>query len=159
MKISITHELTVFLIMTALGIFDGILFDVFRVWRKMLSKSFLAVGISDAVCWILAGSAFAFTVWNFADGELRGYIFIGIILGLVLYFLTFSDRNISIITGIFIFFLKIFKFFLKILLTPGRFLYKMILEPVQGFIKRKIYCILKVFNIRNLGIKNDKKTK
>ena len=47
MKISITHELTVFLIMTALGIFEGILFDVFRVWRKMLSKSFLAVGVSE----------------------------------------------------------------------------------------------------------------
>lgn len=159
MKISITHELVVFLSVTLLGILQGCLFDVFRVVRKNTSRSFVCVGITDVIYWLSAGSLFAVFMLFLTDGELRGYMYVGMILGLILYFLLFSDLIISFVTNIFIFFLKFFNFFLKILLTPARFLYKMILVPVSLFFGKvgKVYG--KKCNIRKSGKKDDKKTK
>lgn len=159
MKISITHELIVFLSMTALGLFEGFVFDVFRVVRKNISKTFWKVSITDVVYWFVSGAIFAAAVWKVTNGELRAYMFLGIGLGLIFHFLLLSDLIISIITKIFTLFLKIFKFFLKILLTPTQFLYKMVLKPIIIFLKRKIGCVSKIRNMRKSGIRNDKKTK
>lgn len=156
MKISVTHELVVFLSVTLLGIAEGILFDIFRAVRKNISDSFLAVGISDAVYWLFAVSLFSAAMLRLNNGELRGYVFIGLGLGLLFHFLLFSNLIISIVTEIFLFFLKIFKIFLKILLTPTHFLYKMVVVPIYTFFKA---CIGKISNVRKSGRRNDKKTK
>lgn len=159
MKISITDELMLFLMMTAIGLAEGLLFDMFRAVRKMARKDFFTVGAIDMLYWLAAGGSFAAVCCKTVNAEVRTCCLVGFVLGLIVYFLVFGDGNVSIITEIFIFFLKIFKFFLKILLTPGRFLYKMLLEPLYSLVRGKINCILKIFNIRKLGIKNDKKKK
>ena len=64
MKISITHELIVFLSMTALGLFEGFVFDVFRVVRKNISKTFWKVSITDVGYWFVSGAIFAVAVWK-----------------------------------------------------------------------------------------------
>ncbi len=156
MKISVTHELIVFLSVTMLGLAEGFLFDIFRAVRRLAPKSFLSVGITDVIYWLFALSLFAWAMFWLTGGELRGYMFIGIALGLLFHFLLLSDVIISIVTEIFLLFLKFFNFFLKILLTPARFLYKMVLVPIYSFLKS---IFGKISHVRKSGRKNDKKTK
>lgn len=154
--------------MTVLGAAEGLLFDLFRIVRKNTCKSFLAVGVSDIIYWLLAAFLFAAAVINFTDGELRGYIFIGIALGLIFYFLAFSRMIIIIFMTFISIILKIFKLIFKILLTPVKILYKMLVRPFIRFLKKLFLSIknsiLRIKRFDNIFYrwkprkKNDKKT-
>lgn len=159
MNVSLAYETTVFLSVAVLGISEGILFDIFRVVRRKVSKSFLCVSITDVLYWIFAGSLFAAAMFYITCGELRGYMFAGMILGLILYFLLLSNTIVSIITGIFSLFLKIFEIFFKILLTPTHFLYKMVLMPGTFFLKKIGNGVGKTISILKSGKKNDNEKK
>lgn len=166
MRVSVTQELLIFLYMIALGAAEGLIFDLFRTIRKNIATSFAAVGVSDAVYWIFAAFVFGAVVMNITNGALRGYMFIGIALGLIFYFFLFSRVVIFALMTIISFILKFFKLFLKILLTPVKFLYKMLVNPFIGFIK-VIYAknrfagfkFKKFFPVRKQRQKNDKKKK
>lgn len=159
MGVNVTYELTIFLSVVLLGLLEGVLFDIFRVIRKISSKTFLAVSAVDVLFWFFATGFFAFFMMKLTNGAVRAYMLVGMILGLIFHFLLFSDRIISIITVIFTLFLKIFKFFLKILLTPTHFLYKMVLVLIALFLKRRFLCIGKISSVLKSGKNNDKKTK
>ncbi len=151
-RISVTRELCIFFVMLLLGISEGVIFDIFRMFRKKLPRGFLPAGISDIIYWLFAAGCFFYALWNLTAGELRGYMFIGIALGLIFYFLLLSKTIIFVFTAIFKFFLTIFKLIFKILLTPLAFLYKMLLEPFGRLFKRLFIC-RKKFHIQKRGIK------
>lgn len=141
------------------GMAEGLIFDFFRIIRKKIPKTFLCTGMSDIFFWIISTICFFGTVWNVTEGYLRGYMFVGVFLGLVFYFLLLSKTIIWLFTAVFKFFLTIFKLIFKILLTPFVFLYKMLLGSFIGFWKNLFVCPKKI-NLRKLGNKrNDKKTK
>jgi len=91
MILSMGGQAVTFLAMAAAGAVLGLLFDMFRILRRVfLGHRVVATNIEDAIFWVAATLLiFAFLFdWNF--GALRGYIFMGFILGAVLYFLMFS---------------------------------------------------------------------
>ena len=138
MKISLAYELYVFFAMIIVGMLEGAVFDFFKAFRKRAS-SFSVVGILDILYWIFASFIFLIFLVYSSDGELRGYIFIALVLGLVFYFLLFSRWINCLMDVIIRFFLKFFKFFFKILLTPLTFLYK-ILVGVFRRLKSILFC-------------------
>lgn len=128
-------ETFVFLYSVLLGVAEGIVFDAFRAVRKHIPRSFAAVGATDVLYWIFSGMLFASAVYSITGGGLRAYIFVGMLLGAVLYFLLFGRVALRVISVTFSVFLKIFQFFFKILLTPGHFFYKMVLVSLSAFFK------------------------
>lgn len=162
MKISLAVELYTFFCAVILGLTEGFIFDLFRIFRKFTGKSFFAVCVADIIYWILAAVFFIVTVDKINSGEIRLYILSGVAVGLLLYFLLLSRTIITVFFRIIKLFLQIFKLILKILLTPAVFLYKILLEPF--FRKIKIICInfakkSKKFGVGRLRKKNDKKEK
>ena len=75
-----------FLTALCIGLILGIIFDFFRVIRSTLHLKMIATHILDALYWIISiGIAFGLLIlinW----GELRFYIFLGIILGAGVYY-------------------------------------------------------------------------
>lgn len=103
-----------------------VVWDVFSALREAVG----ARGVAGFVLDMLSPVSFAVCVWcailYIADGSTRIYEFICIAAGAVLYILTVKRLVYRLF---YIVFLNIFKFILlilKILLTPGRFLYKML---------------------------------
>lgn len=156
MKISVTYELVTFAYMLLLGIVSGVIFDFFRVLRKNIPKTFAIVAISDALFWGLSAVCFFWMIWHVTYGELRVYMFIGISLGIIFYFLLLTKTIIWAFTALFKFFLTIFKLIFKILLTPLKFLDKMLLETFIGFLKKLFGC-LKKFLRKSRNKRNDEK--
>lgn len=100
----ITNQAFLFLIFTLNGLIIGLLFDIFRILRKSFKTPNFVTYIEDTVFWILTGILILYSIFTFNNGEIRFFMFLGIIIGILLYLLIFSRYIIKInlfIIGIF----------------------------------------------------------
>lgn len=67
------------------------IYDLFRIKRKAIRTRNIVIYIEDFFFWIIVALVMFFVVYLSNEGELRGYIMIGTILGVVLYILLLSS--------------------------------------------------------------------
>ena len=93
------NQALLFVIFVINGILIGILFDIFRVLRKSFKTSDIITYIEDIMFWIGAGVLTLYFIFCYNNGEIRFFIFLGIILGISIYILTISKyfMKVSII--------------------------------------------------------------
>ncbi len=113
------------------GVVMGALFDLLRIFRKMIKHPNFLVQIEDMLYWIACGflGFYLFYVCNYAD--IRPYIFIGIILGALFYFSTFSIVFMKIATAVILFVKKLLHKVFNILMIPVRKLIGLMKIPVR----------------------------
>lgn len=138
MGISVADEVYIFFAMVVLGGILGVLFDVFRVIRKVKKMNTAFVAVSDFVFLVCALILVTGGMLYFNNGQLRWFEFFGLFLGALIYFLLLSHIIICVFVKIIEVFTKIISYILKILLTPLMFLYKILTRPIIF-----IYCGLK----------------
>ena len=73
------------------GILIGFLFDIFRILRKSFKTPNIVTYIEDVIFWVVSALIVMYSLFVFNNGEFRAYIFIGILLGAVIYMLFFSS--------------------------------------------------------------------
>ena len=114
-------QVITFLITIATGIVLGVLFDCYRVLRGNFRSRGLVTCLTDLLYWLLATVVvfLALVVSNW--GELRFYVFLGILSGVGLYY-----RLVSLYA------IRLFSFFIRFV------------KSIVNFIKR----VVKVFFIR-----------
>ena len=126
----VTNQVQLFFIFILNGILIGLLFDFFRISRKVINTSDFVTYVEDILFWIITGFSILYSTFVFNNGELRFFMFLGIILGAIFYMVLISSYivkiNIKIIEQI--------KSFIKILITPIKFIIKplrhIFLKPV-----------------------------
>lgn len=98
-----------FIYFIILGAAGGLIYDSLRAARQSIRHSVSAVLIEDGIFWIAVFAA-CYTVFFLKNqGALRGYGFLGMICGGILYFLLLSPG-----------FLKVWRGIWKLLLFPVR---------------------------------------
>ena len=105
------NQAYLFLVFSLTGVVIGILFDFFRILRKTIKTSNLITYIEDILFWILTGLLILYNIWYFNNGEIRVFLFWGIILGVLIYMSTLSSIVIKTFT-------KILKTIIKVLELP-----------------------------------------
>jgi len=96
LNISIYNQIYNLLIFFLIGILIGIVFDLFRVIRRTFKTGDFVTYIEDILFWILVGLILVFSIFFFNNGNLRSYIFIGLILGVIIYMLTLNLRGVVV---------------------------------------------------------------
>ncbi len=142
MEINAIEQAYNFIIFILNGIAIGIIFDIFRILRRSFKTSDFITCIEDICFWILSGLLTIFTITFFNYGEIRLYIFIAIIIGVIFYILTISKYFIK-------FNVTILTFVKKIFITPITFIYNKIRQIVLKLVEP-------IHKIRE-KIKNNKK--
>lgn len=124
----ITNQAYLFLIFTLDGFIIGFIFDFFRILRKSFKTSNLVTYIEDFIFWILTGILILYSIFTFNNGEIRFFMFIGIILGILLYILTLSNYTI-----------KLNVYIIKILKNMTKNIIKLLKKVAnkEGFFKKK----------------------
>ena len=79
----VTNQAYLFLIFIANGIVIGILFDFFRISRRVVKTGDLMTYIEDLIFWILTGSIILYSIFVFNNGEIRLFMFLAIIIGVI----------------------------------------------------------------------------
>ena len=139
------EQLYIFFNFLLTGFTIGILFDIFRILRKSFKTLDWVTYIQDFLFWFLTGLILLFSIFTFNEGELRGYIFIAILLGNILYLLMLSKYFVWIATKIVI---SIKKIVLYPIRASVKFLQKNIFFPFINKIK-EIYTKVNKIKIRN----------
>ena len=129
------NQAYLFYIYLLTGILIGLLFDVFRIFRKSFKHSDITTIIQDILFFILTSMLILYTVYKFNNGEVRSYIILGIALGLTIYLLLFSKIFININVKIIDVIKKMIGYIFNILFLPIRviliFLKKRIFKPIS----------------------------
>lgn len=131
MFLTVGNQAYVFLCCVLGGMIIAFIYDVFRIRRKAIKTSNVIVYFEDFIYWILVALVLFAVVYLSNDGELRGYVFIGAFIGIVLYSLLLS----KIIMTVFLFTIRIlYKFFVtvvNIIAFPFKVLFRVLKIPAK----------------------------
>ena len=114
------NQAYLFLVFSLTGVIIGVLFDFFRILRRSIKTSNFITYIEDIIFWILTGLLILYNIWYFNNGEIRIFLFLGIILGVLIYMSTLSSIVIKLFSKILKEILKILELPLKIIVITFR---------------------------------------
>jgi spore cortex biosynthesis protein YabQ len=167
LPISLSSQMYIFLCSIIGGILIAFIYDAFRIKRKAVKTSTIIIYIEDLIFWIIVAFIMFAVIYFSNEGEVRGYIFIGSILGIILYTLIFS----KIVMTAALFILRIiykvlkaiwivasypFKIILRLLLFPARFVVGILGKCFRG-IKRTGKNKLTKISMRGRFLRNIRK--
>ncbi len=139
-EFSVSKEAFVFLCSALSGVVIFFVYDLFRLLRKKSGAGTFFVHIQDGMFWLIAFLIMFFVVFFVNNGILRMYEILGASLGALIYGFALSGWVLKLLEKMVDLFSRIFKFFLKILLTPLYFAYNilyryicLLLRPVMRF--------------------------
>lgn len=149
------NQAYLFVIFILNGILIGLIFDIFRILRKSFTTPNFITYIEDIIFWTISALSVLYTLFVFNNGEIRGYIFIGLFIGVAIYMLFFSRIIIKISVRVILFFKNIIYTILKLISYPFliilKFINKLLIKPTK-YVKNHI-------NNMNNKIKNCQKLK
>ena len=110
--------------MSVIGILLGMVYDVFKIKRKMFGSFYIILFFDDFLFWIISAVSFILGIFVLNNGIFRWYELFFCIIGFIFYRLTLS----KLIMPVFEFLIRIIKralrFVFKLLSTPLKFAFK-----------------------------------
>ena len=119
----VTNQAYLFLIFILNGILIGLLFDFFRILRKSFKTKDIITYIQDIIFWILTGFIILYSTFTFNNGEIRIFMFIAILLGIIFYMTLISSYVIKINAAIINFIKNMIAKIINIILMPFKWIY------------------------------------
>ncbi len=95
MSSAIAKEAGFWLYAVALGIQLLLLYDLLRIFRRLLSHGNMAIGLEDFCYWMAAGVMIFHMLYKFNYGIIRWFAVFGMLVGMVLYHLTVSKPVVN----------------------------------------------------------------
>lgn len=146
------NQAYLFVIFILNGFLIGLLFDIFRILRRSFKTPDFITYLQDICFWIITGFILLYSIFKFNNGELRGFIFIGISCGVLTYMLIFSKIFIKVNLFIINSLKKIIYFAIIVpVLFVSKILKKIIFKPISFLIinlrKTLSNFILKIKNL------------
>lgn len=112
------------------GIFLGFMYDLYRVFRYYLKPKRVATIIEDAMFFILASIIVLFFLFYSNSAELRWYIFLGFLIGGIIYKIFLSKFVVKFLVYIMNIIIKFLRKIISIIIYP--------LKKIIGIIKNLI---------------------
>ncbi len=127
----IVEQVYIFFYAVLAGVILAFLYDILRIKRRAIKTNVLILSIEDIIYWLLSAIIVFLTVYNSNDGQMRGFIFLGNILGVTLYLSVFSRLVIASSMMIINFIKKVLLFIWKVVTYPFRLIFKILSVPLR----------------------------
>ena len=128
MNEDIMAELYFLLHSFGMGVLIMILYDVLRIFRKLVAHSVFALALEDLIDWLMCGICIFLMLYKENNGSIRWFAVAGVVCGMLLYNGTISTYVTEGISRVLKFILQIFGKVFKVLLWP--------LKKVLGVVKK-----------------------
>ena len=129
MDISVSSQIYIFICALLCGALISFVFDIFRIFRKMVKTSPLIVGLQDIIFWLIAAMLLFSYIFMTNNGELRLFEFAGVFVGAFIYFLTLSKIVISLSINFIKFLNHVLTLIIKTILLPICVVYRLLRRP------------------------------
>lgn len=157
MILSLSAQANLFLATVVAGAVIGLIYDILRIFRRIIPHKGIFVQAEDALYWLCVIFFMFYVLLIKNSGEIRFFTVYGAFLGMLIYFLiasplvhAVSDRVIAVVK-------YIVCLFFTIVFTPFRLLYL----PVRGPVRKTRYFIKrrgkKLLHLCRLYVKINKK--
>lgn len=133
MSIDIYQEIDIFLKAIFLGAGLCIIYDIFRILRRVHKKGTIITGIEDMIFCIFASLVIFSFMYNMNGGIIRVYIFVGIFIGIALYEAAFGKYVVKYVSK----FIKKLLLVLKKCLQPFKILLSKCVCVKRGAVSEK----------------------
>ena len=87
---AIEAEAAFFLSSMIVGVLLILLYDVFRISRRVIKHGVIWIGVEDFFYWVICVIAVFLLLYKENEGRIRGFSFLGMLLGMGIYYLLFS---------------------------------------------------------------------
>lgn len=136
MNKAIAVEMQFFLISILAGVIIIFVYDIIRIFRRLIKHNNIFIAIEDLIFWVLSSLFIFIMMYQENDGVIRAFSIIGMIIGMVLYHFLISNIFITVS-------LKIIKF----LFSPIVFVINWV-KRILKFILRKVNGITHILLLR-----------
>ena len=130
----VQNQAYLFLVFSLTGVEIGILFDFFRILRRTIKTGNIVTYIQDVLFWILTGILVLYNIWYFNNGEIRVYMFLGIIIGTLIYMSTLSNIFVKLFTKILSMIIKVLEIPFKTIIT----IFRKIITAILSFFTKNV---------------------
>lgn len=127
----INGEVNIFLWSLVSGAAVMVLYDFFSSFCDNKNFSIFILNIFDGIFVVCSTALLLFVLLNVSNGYIRGYEFVGALIGAYFYKITVSRLFKLIFRRTIAIFFSFFDFFCKLLLTPIAFMYKIIHNTIS----------------------------
>ncbi|MDQ2086529.1 spore cortex biosynthesis protein YabQ [Herbivorax sp. ANBcel31] len=134
------------------GMIIAFIYDVFRVRRKVIETGNILVYFEDFIYWIIVALVLFAVVYYSNEGEIRGYLIIGTVLGIILYAVLLSKIVMKLFVHFIKFIYKIVVTILGIILFPAKIIYKTCMVPAKIIYKNIKRVFLKTKKLSKINI-------
>lgn len=141
--IFIVDQVYTFLYAILGGAIVAFLYDILRIKRRTIKTSVIIVGLEDILYWLTAAVFLFCIVFKSNSGEMRGYIFIGNVIGVIFYESLFSKIIIDTSQMVINIIHKILVFVWTIVSYPFKLIFKILAVPIC-FISKQTFKLAKI---------------
>ena len=114
-----------------IGILMGMIYDLIRIFRKLIKHFDWMVQIEDGIYWICCSFIGFGILYMHNYAEIRFFRIIGMILGGILYLCTFSILFMNIATWVIDWLKKIINYIIHIISIPIKWLISLVKIPIR----------------------------
>lgn len=102
MSDAISMEMRFFLASILCGIILLIVYDVLRIFRRVIKHAWLLVALEDLIFWLLSGIVIFRMMYEMNNGTIRGFAILGMMLGMIVYNKSLSPFFVKGISSLFL---------------------------------------------------------
>ena len=124
MILSISNQFTIFLLSVIFGFCAAFFYDFLVIFRKIIKHYKFFVHIEDFLYWTVLALLMFFIMLEENYGEIRGFLILGVFLGMILYYFSLSEYFLSISDKVLRLIKKILMFLFKLVFTPIEYVFK-----------------------------------
>lgn len=132
MFLSSRHELYVLLGTFIGGLVLGVVFDLFRIFRKNFKGASSLVWLQDVLMWAVMLAVVYITLFITNSAQVRWYEFAGFGAGIAVYMVLLSRIVVAVSSAVITFFKKMILFIFNIILFPFRIIFKFVAPPIKA---------------------------
>ncbi|HIZ56174.1 MAG TPA: spore cortex biosynthesis protein YabQ [Firmicutes bacterium] len=132
-QIMLTQQTTAFLYACLLGVGLGLIYDIFRILRLAVPSGGIIIFVEDLLFFLVAGTATFLFMIRYNSGMLRGFIFVGELLGFSVYYFSIGTLVYRIADALINQIRKIFHMLFRILVWPFQKAFGFIYQRVRSF--------------------------
>ena len=136
MILSMSEQAYLFFIAVLIGFFIGFVYDILRIFRKVIHHANFFIHLEDLFYWLFVAFIMFYIMLGKNYGEIRGFSILGNIIGMSIYFMTLSIWIIKISITVIEFIKKVLLAIFKIVLYPIKICLRLLSYPYHFVEKR-----------------------
>lgn len=127
----VAEQISVFLMLVVLGMAVGFIYDFYRVLRRVHGLKKRGTNIGDIIYWLIVTVITYIFLLQFLWGEVRLYVFLSMVIGLVMYIKTLSPFIYRQLFRLYNFIIKTIKTIIRLIRIPLRFICNLVSIPFR----------------------------